>query len=365
MTLPSTLSAIRTKVRKITARSSQSQMTDAEIDSYINTFYVYDMPEHLKMESLRYNYEFTTTANVAVYDLPTDLYLTCMPAVMVAGYLSYMTQSRQNFFRVNPGLNYLQQAVYSSSGTTGPYTGQFLINTPIVPGFKPNPPGAYSDSTITDIAPRFLNWNVLVSAQGTPDGTSGLSPSYTLVDDGQGNLFAPTDTTTVPASRRGTINYITGAIDIDEFVDENGVSVVIPQGNAINVQYVPYVASRPQSIMFFQDQIYLYPIPDQSYTVSFEVYKYPTAFLASDTLGSSSPQLNEWWQMLAYGAADKIFADNADFENMQKFRPLLDEQMRLCLRRTLVQQTSERVATIYTEQTSFQQYPFGNLFSGF
>jgi len=56
---------------------------------------------------------------------------------------------------------------------------------------------------------------------------------------------------------------------------------------------------------------------------------------------------------------------NADFENLQKFRPLLDEQMNLCLRRTLVQQTSERVATIYTEQAGPPQYPFGNLFSGF
>ncbi len=130
------------------------------------------------------------------------------------------------------------------------------------------------------------------------------------------------------------------------------------------MQYVPYVASRPQSVVFYQDQMLLYPIPDQAYTVSFEAYKYPTAFL-NDAAGVRTPQVNEWWQLLAYGAADKIFADNGDFENLQKFRPLLDEQMLLCTRRTIVQQTSERTATIYTEQTQFPQYPFGNLFSGF
>ena len=43
--------------------------------------------------------------------------------------------------------------------------------------------------------------------------------------------------------------------------------------------------------------------------------------------------------------ADKFFADNADFENMQKFRPLLEEQMTLIERRSIVQQTSERTAT--------------------
>lgn len=357
-TLPNTLADIRTKIRRITARPSSVQISDAEIDKYINTFYVYDMPEHLKMESLRYAYQFTTTANIPVYDFPTDLYLTAMPPVYIGGYQSYMTQSRANFFRINPSLNFLQQQVYTGNGTFGPYTGQFLTNTPIVPGFKPNPPGAYSDSTVTDIAAKFVNWNVVVSALGAPDATSGISPSITLIDDGQGNLFDPTDTGTLPAFKRGTVNYLTGAIDITTFAS------VIPTGNAINVQYIPYVASRPQSCVFFQDQIILYPIPDQAYTVSFEAYKFPTAFLGNAPT-TETAQLKEWWQLLAYGAADKIFSDNADMENMAKFRPLLDEQMNLCLRRTIVQQTSERTSTIYTENSQGGQFPFGNLFGGF
>jgi hypothetical protein len=360
--LPNTLSDIITKVRRVTGRPSTAQITDVEIIKYINTFYVYDLPQHLKLISLRYNYEFTTTANVAVYDFPTDTYLTAMPPVFIGGYQSYMTQSRENFFRINPQLNFLQQSVYTGDGTdgsTGSYTGQFLSNLPIVPGFKPNPPGAYSDSTTIPIEAKFLKWNVVVSALGTPNAISGIAPSITLVDDGQGNLFDPSDTSTDPSVARGTINYITGAITISLF------SAAIPSGNAINVQYVPYEASRPQQAMFFQDQIILYPVPDQAYTVSFEAYKYPASFdIAADGTfnGTLHPQLDEWWQLLAYGAADKIFADNADFENMQKFRPLLEEQMTLVLRRTIVQQTSERTATIYTEQQGPGQFPFGSLF---
>lgn len=349
--VPYTLQDIRTKIRRITGRPSQNQISDAEIDKYINTFYLFDMPEHLRMESLRTTFQFVTQANVPVYDFPTELYLTNMPPVYIGGYQTYMTQSRQNFFRVNPGLNYLQQSVYTGNGTTGPYSGQILINTPIVPGFKPNPPGAYSSSLVKDIAPKFINWNVLVS------GTTASGTSVSLVDDGQGNLFDPSDASSNPANARGFINYTTGQIDIVNFAQAIGT------GNPINVQYVPYVASRPQSVCFYQDQFILYPIPDQAYTVSFEVYKYPTALDSDDA--QDSPQLREWWQLLAYGASDKIFADNADFENMQKFRPLLDEQMRLCLRRSIVQQTSERTSTIYTENTAFGQYPFGNLYSGF
>lgn len=368
MTTPSTLTDIRTKVRRITGRPSTSQIADSDIDKYINTFYLFDMPEHLRLQNLRYNYQFTTTANVSVCDFPRDLYLTDMPPVFIAGYQSYMTQSREAFFRINPELNYLQQAVYSvNSNGLGPYTGQFLTATPIIPGFKPNPPGAYAANGPGVLEARYLNWTVLVSVIGTPDPTSGIAPSVTLIDDGLGHLVNPLDpgTTLVTGyNYAGTINYITGAINITNFLDTLGNPITLPAGNPINVQYIPYVASRPQSVVFFQDQMTLYPVPDQAYTVSFEAYKYPTAFLGTSP-NTEQPQLKEWWQLLAYGAADKIFADNGDFDNLQKFRPLLQEQMNLVLRRTIVQQTSERVATIYTEQSGQPQFPFGNLFSGF
>lgn len=355
MSAPTNLTAIRQKVRRITGRPSAAQITDSEIDNYINTFYRYDFPEQLRLENLRINYEFATNPNIAVYDFPRNTYLTNMPPVFIGGYQTRMTQSRENFFRVNPQLNLLQQSVATGNGTSGIYTGT-ITQVPLIPGYKPNPPGAYSDSSIAgnDIAAQYLKWNVLISASGTANATSGIAPAVSLVDDGQGNLFDPTDTSTDPAVRRGTINYITGALSFT-------FSASIPTGNAINVQAIPYVASRPQTVMFFEDQFIFYPVPDQAYTVSFEVYKYPTELLNA----TDNPQLQEWWQLLAYGAADKIFADNADFENLTKYRPLLDEQMRLALRRTIVQQSSERVATIYENQNQASiNFPFGNLFGG-
>jgi hypothetical protein len=225
-------------------------------------------------------------------------------------------------------------------------------------GFKRNPPGAYQNPSPSYDAAA-LNWNFVLS---TIDGAGN---SWSLVDDGLGNLWdpgnnsigVPSDIITSLSVPRGHIDYLTGIVTAT-------FPIVIAVGVPINAQYVPYVPSRPQSAVFYQDQIALYPIPDQAYTVSFECYMYPTAFLSGAGTGSQVPQLAEWWQLLAYGAADKIFADNADMENMSKFRPLLDEQMRLCLRRTLVQQTSERVSTIYSEQQApLGQYPFGNNFS--
>ena len=353
--LPYSVSDIISKVRMVTARPSQSQISDNTIVRYANTYYVFDMPEELRMESLRVNYQFLTNANTPTYDLPTSIYLDVMPPVYIAGYQSYMTQSRENFFRINPELLFLQEqtAIYTGGGAYNP-VGPFQIQcteTPLLPGFKQNPPGAYS---ITPVLASTINWNVLVS------GIDTNGNSQSLVDDGQGNLYRLTDLTTT-LNIRGKVNYATGLVTINS----GGFALGIPNVSSINIQYIPYVASRPQSCVFFQDQILLYPIPDQAYTVSFEAYQYPIAFDVNGNFTTQNPQVIEWWQMIAIGAAMKIFEDSGDFEMMSKYIPILKRYEGLALRRTIVQQTSERVSTIYTEQTQFPQYPFGNLFTGF
>lgn len=347
MTVPnSSLTAIRNKVRRITGRPSAAQITDPQIDEYINTFYVQDLPAHLRIQNMRVNYQFLTQANVPVYDLPRSIYLNEMPPVFIAGYQCYMTQSREAFFRINPEIQFLeaQAATGSAAIGAGPYVFT-LMNTPILQGFKRNPPGAFYTPTVaTDSIPvSEINWNVIVS--GLVGGVT-----TTLVDDGLGNLWLPTDVLTLASIPRGSINYLTGAVSVT-------FPGAVDVGSAISAQYVRYNASRPTSCVFYQDQVQLYPIPDRAYTVSFEAYIYPTALINT----TDEPRLREMWQLLAYGAADKIFADNADMENMQKYRPLLEEQMRLVERRTIVQQASDRTASIYSEQVgAIGQFPGNN-----
>jgi hypothetical protein len=326
--MPYTLTDIRNKVRRITGRPTASQITDSQIDEYINTAYTQDLPAQLKLENLRINYQFVTSANQPVYDFPKDLYLELMPPVFIAGYQCYMTQSRQEFLRIFPEINQLQTSVATGIGATGPYSF-ILTNIPLMRGWKQNPPGAYDLGTTT--APALINWNVVIS------GIDNNGLSVTLVDDGQGSLFDPGDAdTTIP---RGTVDYITGVVAINAI----GFKTAIALGSPINAQYVPYKASRPRVALFFQDQIQLYPVPDQAYTVSFECYQKPTALSAT----APNPNLQEWWQLIAYLASDKIFSDNADMDNLQKFRPLLEEQLKLVQRRTIIQQSSDRAQTIY------------------
>ena len=384
MSLPFLLTDIRNKVRRITGRPNTAQISDAQIDQYINTYYVFDLSEQLRLESFRVNYQFVTNANQPAYDFPKNLYLTDMPPVYIGGYQSYFTQSRENFFRFNSQLTYYQQNVATGNGTVGPYSFT-LTAVPVIPGFKPNGPygGAYTPSVAaapnnpgTDVPASVINWNVMISGQdinGTninlvDDGGSdtimvGTTP--TSVHSNLGLLFDPNDQSTLPALARGTINYLTGQVNINA---APGFNQAIANGSTITCQSIPYVASRPRSACFFQDQILLYPTPDNAYTVSFEAFQYPTAFMGttgSQPLnGNEFAQLKELWQLLAYGASDKIFADAGDMESLTKFRPLLEEQMKLCQRRTIVQYTSDRTATIYSD-VGGNQYPWGNQFGGF
>src|SRR6202158_3665681 len=66
-----TLSAIETKVRRLTRSPSTAQLSQADLDNYINTFVVYDFPEQLRTFNLRTQFTFYTNPGQDVY--PTDI----------------------------------------------------------------------------------------------------------------------------------------------------------------------------------------------------------------------------------------------------------------------------------------------------
>lgn len=400
--MSATLNSIRTKVRRLTASPSSASLSDSTIDQYINAFYVYDFPEHLRLFNLKETYEFYTQPNIDVYNFPANTYLTVNPPAYIAGYQSFYTQSREQFYRIYPALQTFQQ-IDTGDNTTGPFSGT-LTNIPVLRGYQKNPVYSITSdisnitqattAVITTIADHnfvtndlvtFANVNGMVeinnltgrvnylsstsftvnidtsgfTAYSGPSGTASKSSvtsrvlvntidtnnnGMTLQDNGFGILFG---------DGNGTIDYLTGAITCT-------FSSSVPGDQPINTQTIPYNASRPQAILFFDDQFIIQPVPDQSYQVSLEVFRSPIAF--ANTPDTQIPELKEWWQLLAFGAARKILIDRMDLASVQAIEPFYQEQMNLCLRRTLVQQTNERTSTIYTEQV---QFPFGNYFNRF
>src|SRR3972149_4247107 len=303
MAVPTNLAAIRTKTRRIIAQNSPLQISDAELDNYINTFY--------------------TSPNVDTYDFPRNTYAFVQPPMYIAGYQAFYSQSREQFYRSFPKINYFQQI---GTGTGG--VGPFSFQTTAFPFLR----GHFNEN-------GSLESDFLLSA------VDAIGNAINLIDDSIGGLVVADTLLAVP----GAINYVTGAI----------TGVVFPVapavGTNINAQYVPYVAARPLACLFFQDQFILRPVPDTSYQVQVDAWRVPVQFDGANPL--ANPQVNEWWQLIAYGAADKFFADNADFENLQKFRFLLNEQIKLVNRRTIKQQTNQRSSTIYSDSI---QFPYNN-----
>jgi hypothetical protein len=74
-------------------------------------------------------------------------------------------------------------------------------------------------------------------------------------------------------------------------------------------------------------------------------------------LSSSSPDLEQWWQYIAYGASKKVFEDRSDEVSVKEIMPEFKRQEMLALRRTIVNQTKNRSATIYAENSTGQYGP--------
>ncbi len=323
----STLQEIRTKVRRLTARPSTQQITDAQINEYINTFFLYDMPETLRLFSLHTTFEFMTTANIDQYDLTkleitvgginyiaSDYYYNISPPVYMAGYQSFWSQDREQFFRTYPQLAEITFDL-QGAGNPGPYTFK-LANSPI------------------------LQFQVTV---GTIDNTGA---SINVIDVPENRTTGKWQIINEEIDVVGSIDYLTGEGTIT-------FSNSIPTQEEITVTAVPYQPNRPQAMLFYDNIITIRPVPDKAYLVQIDAYRLPTELLNA----GDNPELKQWWQYLAYGAAKKIFEDSGDIPGVQQIMAGFKEQEKMVLRRTIVQQTNERTATIYTEMTSF---PYGN-----
>jgi hypothetical protein len=372
-TLPpgNTLAAIQQKVRRLTRSPSENQLTTDDLNNYINTFVIYDFPEHLRMFNLRTTFKFWTNPYQDVY--PTDIasfgtasdamanplynfqnrYLTVHDPFYVAGFQVFYTQSREQLFGIYPLTNSIQSINRYGDGTTTQFSGFIPL---LGPG--PNPTFQRGGACLIKGSVLFdsvdINRNglslvdvpVLDAVTGNPTIWGNLYPSSS--DAYKQALITPPMASApyIPGVdglfQFNYINYVTG-----QYV----ITFLIPPlaGQRINSQTIPQVVSRPQAVLFFDNKFIVRPVPNQAYQVNFEAYMRPTQLFQTNSV----PTLEEWWQYIAYGAAKKVFEDRLDMDSVQLILPEYKKQETLCLRRTIVQNTNERVATIYTEQTNF------------
>ena len=372
------LSRIRYTVRKLTGKFDTTQLPDTSpgpgavavdnppaIDDYINDFYLFDLPEHLRTLKLRDYFEFTTLPNVGTYNVPQEI-VDFFPPVYVDNYESYWHQSPQNFYRIWPEFNFIQTQAAVTDGINRTFNFT-LTQTPVqqgtvVIGLQPNLDGNPSPQLET-----FID----VDTPGLLD--QPLQMRFTNPGTLTGNLGGT-----------GTVDYLTGVVSITYSLTQP-----IPlTGININAHYRPYVASRPRDILFYQQQLFIRPIPNDVYKIRIMAYFQPTVamnnltntpiwypgggaqtpgvpsqFSGDSIAGSPSmvtvPQFNEWWQVIAYGAALKILVEEGDYKEANALKSIFEEQKLLAQRKALKQLANQRIQTNYSDNQGANSGSYG------
>ena len=317
------LSSMRVKIRRLTRSPSPSQLSDSTIDEYINTAYVFDLPEELRMISLKDTLVWFCQPNVDVYDTGSvpglvdfkNKYISVERPVYISGQIAFYSQSREEFFNLYPIISFRQQ-IALGNGLVQTYTG-LLTNVPV----------AQNSVSFVTVGPNDVGYVVFDVPNSPTNNATG-----NLVNEA-GDIA-------------GTINYVTGAYSF-QFLDESAIPIAAAVGQIVQAQTLPYKPQFPTGVLFYDNKFTLRPIPDRPYKITFDAFVRPDAFTGT---ANAVPFLQEWWQYLSYLAARKIFEDRSDLDSVNLIMPELERQQDLILRRTLVQQSTQVANTIYNQQ---------------
>lgn len=369
------LNRLRYTIRKITGRYDTVQLPDSSfgennianpsgIDDYINDFYLYDFPEHLRTLKLRQFYEFTTLPNCGTYSVPQNVF-SLDPPLYFDAYQGGWYQQPELFYNIYPDLNYLNKNIFTTNGTPD-FTYQFVLpQRPITQG------------------------SVVIGLSNNVDG----SPSPRLetfrdsdtpipLDLPSQQFFVNPGTLTGNFGGTGTIDYLTGAVALTY-----AAGMTPPAGIPASAHYHRYTPSRPRDALFYQQQLILRPIPNDTYLVKVMSYLMPTTVISAATNATqipsidangniqgftnsnpnsnatNLPEFNEWWQLIAYGAALKIFIEDGDHSEYERYKIYFEEQKLLAQRKALKQLADQRVPTQYSHNNqSNNNWPNGHLF---
>ena len=280
-----TLADIRQKVRQVTGRFSSNELTNTQLDDYINKYYTLTFPAEVKLEQKHVYFEFTTSANQAYYDQPETTFTNFEPPATVNNLTLLWYQDPTFFFENNP-LQYTFLTPWTGDGTT-------VLFSTTVTGF-PIYPGTL---TISDTVELFQDTN------------KDWTESDVVITGDQGGT--------------ATINYDTGSVSVT-------FATAPTNGQIINLNYVVFQAGRPQAILMYNNQFQFFPVPDQAYIIEMRAYSVVTEL----TNATDTPDLNEWGPAIAYGASRDIFSDYGELDSYAETTQLYKEQIAYVLKRT-------------------------------
>lgn len=211
-----------------------------------------------------------------------------------------------------------------------------------------------------------------ISGEVTIGGVDTNGNAITITDDGNGNLlyvtpnaqtsvpplFTVPPTASVPGMYNrnlgnpglynntliGTVDYVTGEFD---FLLPNGISLA--NGLLFTVFISLYQTGKPYSILFWNNELTIRPIPKLTHRVTVEVYQTPVQFMATN----SHPIIDQWWQYIAYGVSCEIQRERNDFDSVAALMEGMKRQEALVLERQGVEEIGTPNYTIFNSTVPY------------
>ena len=333
----STYQYIETKVRRLTASSSEQSLPSALIQQYVNNFYNQNFPNSIKTDQMRSVYTFYTAPNIDRYPVNVNYNQGFRAPMYVDGIKGTFFKDRDQFFLMWPRWPTLFQPA-SGDGVT--QTFSFTIG-----------------------AVPFLSNQVTL---GSVD-TNGIP--IRVSDDGNGNLLydlpnavtsVPSALTNVPGMKNlntgnpgdlvqvivGTVNYVTGAFNINFAL----AGVTPASGELLRIFVSQYTTGRPYSLLFWNNEMTIRPVPKYVHKIEIEAYLTPVQFL----LITDNPIMNQWAKYIAYGSSIDILTDRQDMQGVENLMDAFKYEEGLVLERQATEEIGQRNSTIFSASAQGQ-----------
>ena len=337
----STLTAIRQKVRRLTASSGESKLTTDNIDQAINTFYSQDFPYGIKLDQMRSVYTFYTRPYIDRYPLDVNYNQGVRSPVYFEGIQGFFFKDRMEYFNMWPRWPTKFNPI-NGDGVTKTFNftipGPFMSKEVVLGGTDINGVAiSVADDGNGNLQLQVPNPVISVPPQYS---TATIPPTPPIPGMFNVNTMNPgleyVDTTTGTFSGIGTVNYVTGVFSIT-------FPVAPAAGTQMTLWVVQYQTGRPYSLLFWNNEFHIRPVPKLIHKVEVETYLTPVQFMAT----SDNPILNQWWQYLAYGASMEILRERQDMEGVQNLMEGFKRQEALVLERQGVEEINQQNLTIY------------------
>lgn len=336
----STLSAIRTKVRRLTACPGESTLTTDTLDQYVNTYYSNDFPYSIKLDQMRSVYTFFTQPYIDRYPVDVNYNMGFRDPVYFEGIQGNFFKDRGQFYSLWPRFPTKFQMGGTGSTFTFTIPGPFLSKEVVIGGVD-NTGSAININDNGSGVLQYLTFNPVVSVPGQT--TNPAVPGMYNRNTENPGLISPLNI--------GAVNYVTGVMTFTL-----PSSLTLASGTQFTIWVSQYSTGRPYNLLFWNNELVVRPVPKLIHKVEVETYLTPVQFMEA----TDHPILNQWWQLIAIGAAIKILEDRQDMEGVENLARMYDRQSGLALERQGVEEIFQPNLTLFNSTQGGCYGPWGN-----